>query len=98
MQVIIGFKKDSNCVNEKLIVEDTEDPDGTSDYITMIKFDNRLMRFLMIEEVESVDDLMENVPIFCLDQKFKKLLWEEVNRPVIVEEIAASRNHSIYSK
>ena len=80
IQALIGFKTDPTSFDDRLIVEGTDDPDGPSDYIAMIKFDNKLLNHLMIDEIDTVEDLMDNVPIFCLNQKVKKILWEEVNR------------------
>ena len=80
IQALIGFKTDPTSFKDELIVEGTDDPDSPSDYIAMVKFDNRLLDHLLIDDVDTVEELMENVPIFCLNQKVKKILWEEVNR------------------
>ena len=80
IQTHIGFKTDPTSFKDTLIVEGTDDPDGPSDYIATIKFDNKLLDHLMIDDIDSVEELMDNVPIFCLNQKVKKILWEEVNR------------------
>ena len=45
----------------------------------MVRFDDNLIEYLMIEEVGSVEDLMDNIPIFCLNYKVKKILWEAAN-------------------
>ena len=63
-----------------MIIEGTDDPEGPSDYTTTIKFDIRLLDHLMIEGIDTIEDMMNNVPILCLNQKIKKILWEEVNR------------------
>ena len=62
IEVFIGWKDESNT---RLIVEGTDDPDGLSGYVHKIKFDNGLIEQFMIDEVITLDDLMDNVPIFC---------------------------------
>ena len=76
---MIGYKADSDSFDDILICDGTDDPDGLSDYTAIIKFDNRLIQLLSIKTVETVDDLMDNVPVFCLNQKVKKILWETIN-------------------
>ena len=66
----------------KMLFEGTDDPDGLSCYQVMIKFDERLIEQYNLNEVKTVESLMDNVPIFCGCHRFRKLMWEEFHNPV----------------
>ena len=64
-------------------MEGTDDPDGIAPYTTAVTFDLRLITMLGVKKVDTVDDLINNVPLFMLSsQVFKKILWEELHDPV----------------
>lgn len=85
VQCLIGSKDENGGGSNKLIVEGTDDPEGKSDYIYIIEFGVQLIEAMMLDEVETVGDLMNNVPLFCQSQKFKKILWEEIHQPAFVK-------------
>ena len=79
VHVLVGPKSD----NERLVMEGTDDPDGISSYKTCITFDVRLITMMGVDKVDTVDDMINNVPLFMLSsQVFKKILWEELHDPV----------------
>ena len=81
VHVLIGPKVPSHL--DKLVMEGTDDPDGIAPYTTAVTFNLRLITMLGVKKVDTVDDLINNVPLFMLSsQVFKKILWEELHDPV----------------
>ena len=68
---------------DKLVIEGTDDPDGIAPYTTLVTFDLRLITMMSVKKVDTIDDLINNVPLFIISsQAFKKILWEELHDPV----------------
>ena len=44
-----------------------------------ISFENRLIKELKEPGIESIDVLMDKVPQFCLNLRFRKIIWEELH-------------------
>ena len=44
----------------------------------MIRFDERFIHCLEIQDIFSCDDMMRNVPICCQSIRLKKVIWEEL--------------------
>ena len=65
---------------EKLLVEGTDDPKANSIYTCVIRFDERLIQTFDIDQVKTVEQFMDNVPICCLNKNVKKILWEELHK------------------
>ena len=81
VHVLVGPKVAPHL--DKLVMEGTDDPDGIAPYTTCVSFDLRLITMMSVKKVDTVDDLINNVPTFILNsQVFKKILWEELHDPV----------------
>ena len=64
-------------------MEGTDDPDGIAPYTAVVTFDLRLITMMSVKKVDTVDDMMNNVPLFLQSsQIIKKILWEELHDPV----------------
>lgn len=81
VKILVGVN-DGSEESKKLISEGTDDPDSPSKYNFVINFDNRLIHMLNINGIDSLDMLMDNVPLFCICPKVKKIIWDEIKDPV----------------
>lgn len=76
VQVLVG-RIDDNTQKQRLCIYDSEDSEGQSIFTSVINFDYRLIDSLKIEGITTIDQLMENVPVFCLNGIIRQIFWEE---------------------
>ena len=76
VEVLVG-KTYENARGQMLIINGTDDPEGLSMYKTVIKFDYHLLDSLKIDGISTIDQLMDNVPLFCLNSNLRQIFWEE---------------------
>ena len=62
VHVLVGPKVPAHL--DKLVIEGTDDPDGIAPYTTAVTFDLRLITMMSVKKVDTVDDLINNVPLF----------------------------------
>lgn len=76
IHVLFGYEKDA-----KEDVSVSEISSSETRYINKMTFDAKLVRELQPKSsgIETLDQLMDKVPQFCENLRFKKLIWEEMH-------------------
>ena len=82
VQVLLGLVDKDDPASTRLVLEGTDAPDRTSNFKAVLKFDARLIRAFRRDGVATVSELMDNVPLFCLNRGFRKICWEELHEPM----------------
>lgn len=77
IEIYVG-KIQTMAQQEQLLLDGTDDPKGDSNFELMIRFDERFIHFIEIQDIFSCDDMMKNVPICCQSIRLKKVIWEEL--------------------
>ena len=74
--MLVG-KKDENDQENRLIIEGTDKPNEQSIFTEMVRFNARLLQTLGVENIRTVEDVINQAPYLCQNMNFKKIIWEE---------------------
>lgn len=48
-------------------------------FTNLIQFDKKLLKEMKTDNIDTLDQLMDMVPQFCENLRFRKVVWEEIH-------------------
>mmetsp|Transcript_21708 Transcript_21708/g.25495 ORF Transcript_21708/g.25495 Transcript_21708/m.25495 type:complete len:132 (+) Transcript_21708:429-824(+) len=95
---LIFFRTD-NWVDQVKVIFGIESPpesvypqgEDDSIFTNLIHFEKKLLKEMKTEPIETLDQLMDMVPQFCENLRFRKVIWEEIHAQVPLRRIRANR-------
>ena len=55
-------------------------PSEVTNYSNILSFNQKLVKALNVDDIETLDQLMDRIPEFCENMRFKKIIWEELHK------------------